>query len=123
MINDFRKTIQKQLNNIEGLSSGKIISDEMIEENKYHFGYIITQNNTGTNVDYSNYKIIYNITGYLTTKGGTLKDFDNYADAIVNELSKLRFITNCNDITTSDNTRRMSITGTVIYDTLDKLLK
>lgn len=123
MINDFRKTVQKQLNNIEGLKSGKIVSDELIEENVYYFGYVITQNNSAVNIDYSNYKVIYNITGYLITKGGTLKDFDAYADAIVHELSKIRLRTNCNDMTTSDNSKRMSITGTVMYDTLDKLLK
>ena len=63
------------------------------------------------------------VTGYLTTKGGSLSTFDKYADDIVHELSKIRIKVNCNDITTGDTTRRMSITGTVIYDTLDKLLK
>lgn len=124
MINDFRKTVQKHLNNIEGLSSGKIVSDDLIVEGKYHFGYIITQRDSMVDtVDYSNHRVIYNITGYLTTKGGKLADFDNYADQIVYELSKMRIMCRCMDITRDDNTRRMSITGTVSYDTIDKLLK
>ena len=123
MINDFRKTVQKQLNNIEGLCAGRIIGNDSIKEGVYHFGYIVSQNDSSTNLDYSNHKIIYNITGYLTTKGGSLETFDKYADDIVHELSKIRIKVNCNDITTGDTTRRMSITGTVIYDTLDKLLK
>lgn len=123
MINEFRKTVQKQLNNIEGLSSGRIIGDDAIKEGVYHFGYIISQNDSLANIDYSNHRVIYNVTGYLTTKGGTLATFDKYADAIVYELSKLRIRATVNDLTTGDNTKRMSITGTVIYDTLDKLLK
>ena len=123
MINDFRKTVQKQLNNIEGLSSGRIIADDMIKEGVYHFGYIISQNDSLVNLDYSNHKVIYNITGYLVTKNGTLAKFDEFADKIVYELSKINIRLNVNDLTTGDNTRRMSMTGTVIYDTLDKLLK
>ena len=62
MINDFRKTVQEKLNSISGLSAGRIIADDAIKEGVYHFGYIITQNDSLVNLDYSNHTIIYNIT-------------------------------------------------------------
>ena len=37
MINNFRKLVQEQLNAIEGLNSGVILGDDMIEENSYYF--------------------------------------------------------------------------------------
>lgn len=123
MINNFRKKVQAKLNTVDTIEPGKIISDDMIKDNVYHFGYIITTSVYSNNLDYSNDNMILNITGYLTTKGGTLAAFDKCTDDICNALSELRIKCTTKDITTYDTIHKVMITGTVNYSTLDELLR
>lgn len=123
MINKFRTMIQTELTKVEGLDPGKIISDDMIEEGVYHFGYEVATSVVSKNIDYSNDNMILNITGYLSTKGGDLSTFDKYTDEVCNALSKLNIKTTTKDITTYDQTRKTMITGNVILNTLDKMLR
>lgn len=123
MINTFRTMVQTELNKIEGLDPGKIISDDMIEEGVYHFGYEVATSVVSKSIDYSNDNMILNVTGYLSTKGGSLEDFDKFTDAICDALSNLRIKATTKDITTYDQTRKTMITGSVILNTLDKTLR
>lgn len=122
--NGLRVMIQSKLNEIDNLESGVIVGDDMIEEGKYYFGYKINTIGARHNLDYSNKTEIYTITGYLSTKGGTLSNLDTFTDKIVDKLEELRFLMSSQDITTLDTTvRKVLITGSVRYDYLDGLLK
>lgn len=123
LINKFRTMVQTELNNIEGLEPGKIISDDLIKSGVYHYGYEVTTSVSNKSIGYDNDYIVINVTGYLTTKGGSLEDFDKYTDEICNALSKLNIRTTTKDITTYDTTRKTMITGSVILNTLDKMLR
>lgn len=123
LINKFRTMIQNELNKVKDLTSGKIISDDLIESGVYHYGYEIATSVSNKSIGYDNDHVIINVTGYLTTKGGSLQDFDKYTDDICNALSKLNIRVTTKDITTYDTTRKTMITGSVILNTLDKMLR
>lgn len=123
MINDFRKLIQAELNKIDGLTSSKIISDDAIQVGEYNYGYEVATSVMNSNVDYSNNNMVLNVTGYLTTKGEELSKFDEYTDSICQALANLHIKATTKDITTYDTTRKTLITGSVIYNSLDKLLR
>ena len=122
--NGFRIMIQDKLNEIGDLECGVVVGDDMIEEGKYYFGYRLNTIGNRHNLDYSNKTQMYTLTGYLSTKGGSLFDLDAFTDKIVDKLEELRFLVSTNDITTLDTTvRKVLITGSVRYDYLDGLLK
>lgn len=124
MINHFRRLVQEKLNSISDLESGEIIGDDLIEEGMYYFGYRVTVNGQYYNLDYSDRRETITLTGYLSTKGGSLEKFDNFTDAIVKKLSELRITCTTQDVTTLDTkVRRTVITGFVSYNSLDGLLK
>lgn len=124
MTNNFRILVQNKLNSIEGLDAGEIIGDDMIEEESYYFGYRISISRVANNLDYSDHRDMITLTGYLSTKGGSLAKFDNFTDQIVNKLSELRIRCTTADVTTLDTkVRKVSINGTVFYNNLDNLLK
>lgn len=124
MINHFRRLVQEQLNNIDGLDAGEIIGDDLIEEGKYYFGYRITTSGQRYNLDYSDKRDVISLTGYLSTKGGSLATLDKFTDDILNALAKLRLLATATDIISLDTTvRKTLITGSVFYNSLDGLLK
>lgn len=123
LINKFRTMVQTELNNIEGLESGKIISDDLIQSGVYRYGYEVATSVSNKSIGYDNDYIVINVTGYLTTKGDSLANFDKYTDEICNALSKLNIRTTTKDITTYDTTRKAMITGSVILNTLDGMLR
>lgn len=122
--NGLRVIIQDKLNTIGDLDCGVIVGDDMIEEDKYYFGYKLSTVGIRHNLDYSNKSETYILTGYLSTKDGSLADLDKFTDQIVDKLEELRFLVSTNDISTLDTTvRKVLITGSVKYDYLDGLLK
>lgn len=124
MINHFRRLVQEKLNSIADLESGEIIGDDMIEEEQYYFGYRTTTSGQHYNLDYSDRQDVISITGYLSTKGGSLEKFDQFTDYILDKLSELRILATATDITTLDTkVRKVLITGSVFYNSLDGLLK
>ena len=124
MTNNFRILVQNELSNIEGLDSGEVIGDNLIEEGKYYFGYALTISGQRYNLDYSDRRESIRVTGYLSTKGGSLANMDKYQDEIIKALSNLRILASASDITTLDTkVRKRLITGTTNYNTLDGLLK
>lgn len=124
MTNHFRTLVQSKLNLIDGLDSGEIVSDELIELNKYYFGYKLNTAGNRYNLDYSNKTEYIMLTGYLSTYKGSLSQLDTFTDEIVDKLSSLRLLCTSTDITTiGSKIRKILITGTVRYDYLDGLLK
>lgn len=123
LINKFRTMVQNELNSIKDLESGKIISDDLIESGVYHYGYEVATSVSNKSIGYDNDYVVINVTGYLTTKGDSLANFDKYTDEICNALSRLNIRTTTKDITTYDTTRKTMITGSVILNTLDGMLR
>lgn len=124
MTNHFRKLVQGKLNLITDLESGEVVSDELIEEGKYYFGYRIRHTGSRFNLDYSNKHETITLTGYLSTKGGSLAKLDEFTDEIVSKLGELRIMCSYDDISTiGSKVRKVLITGYVNYDNLDGLLK
>lgn len=124
MTNHFRTLVQGKLNLINDLESGEVVSDELIEEDKYYFGYRIRHTGVRFNLDYSNKHETILLTGYLSTKGGSLSKLDMFTDEIVSKLEELRIICSTDDISTiGSKVRKVLITGYVAYDNLDGLLK
>ena len=75
-------------------------------------------------MDYSNKRETIYLTGYLSTKGGSLKKLDEFTDKIISKLEELRIICSSDDISTiGSKVRKVLITGYVNYDNLDGLLK
>lgn len=124
MTNHFRILVQDKLKLIDGLDSGEVIGDELIEEGKYYFGYKLKTIGSRYNLDYSNRNELITLTGYLSTKGGSLAKLDEFTDNIIDKLSQLRLLCTSDDISVLDTkVRKVLITGTVRYDYLDGLLK
>lgn len=123
LINPFRVMIQTELNKIEGLEAGKIISDDAIQQGVYHYGYEVSSSIISKNIGYDNDNMVLQITGYLTTKGDTLAKFDQFTDEVCKALSRLNVKFTTKDITTYDTTRKTLISGTVVLNTLDKTLR
>lgn len=124
MTNHLRTLIQAKLEEIEGLETGEVVGDDLIEEGVYYFGYKLNTNGMRFNLDYSNKSEYISLTGYLSTKGGSLKNMDHFTDTIVSKLEELRFMCSTNDISTLDTrVRKVLVTATVKYDYLDGLLK
>lgn len=123
LINKFRIMIQTELDKIEGLDAGKIVSDDAIVEDQYHYGYEVSSSVISKNIGYDNDNMVLQITGYLTTKGGDLETFDRYTDLICEALSTLNIKYTTKDITTYDTTKKTLISGNVVLNTLDKTLR
>lgn len=125
LINNLRKMVQAKLTEIEGLDSGIIVSQELVEEGKYYFGYDIRTSLNKRDLSYDNEQYTISIVGYLSTKGGTQAEFDKYLDAICDKLGELRFRTTTQDSPISPDTgyREGMLTGYAQLNTLEKTLR
>lgn len=124
MINHFRRLVQEQLNGIADLECGEIVGDDMIEEGVYYFGYRVSTSGLFHNLDYSDRRELISITGYLSTKNSSLQKLDDFTDQIIQKLSNLRIVASATDITTLDTkVRRVLISGSVSYNSLDRSIK
>ena len=125
LINNLRKMIQAKLTEIEGLESGIIVSHNLVEENRYYFGYDIRTSLNKRDLSYDNEQYTISIVGYLSTKGGTQKQFDDYLDAICEKLGELRFRPNTQDspITPDTGYRECMLTAYAQANTLEKTLR
>ena len=125
LINNLRKMIQSKLNEIEGLDAGIIVSQELVEKNKYYFGYDIRTSLNKRDLSYDNEQYTISIVGYLSTKGGTQKQFDDYLDAICEKLGELRFRPTTQDspITPDTGYRECMLTAYAQANTLERMLR
>lgn len=125
LINNLRKMIQSKLNEIEGLDAGIIVSQELVEKDKYYFGYDIRTSLNKRDLSYDNEQYTISIVGYLSTKGGTQKQFDDYLDAICEKLGELRFRPTTQDspITPDTGYRECMLTAYAQANTLERMLR
>lgn len=125
LLNPLRKLVQSKLKEIEGLDSGIIVPHEMVEKNKYYFGYDLRTSLNRRDLSYDNEQYTISIVGYLSTKGGTQKQFDDYLDAICEKLGELRFRPTTQDspITPDSGYRECMLTAYAQANTLEKMLR
>ena len=125
LVNNLRRIIQAKLTEIEGLESGIIVSQDLVEVGRYYFGYGIRTSLNKRDLSYDNEQYTISIVGYLSTKGGTQKQFDNYLDAICEKLGELRFRPTTQDspITPDTGYRECMITAYAQLNTLEKMLR
>ena len=125
LINPLRKMIQTKLNEIEGLESGIIVSQDMVEIGRYYFGYDLRASLNKRDLSYDNEQYTISIVGYLSTKGGTQRQFDDYLDAICEKLGELRFRTTTQDSPIAPDTgyRECMLTAYAQANTLERSLR
>lgn len=125
LINNLRRMIQSKLTEIEGLESGIIVSHELVEKDKYYFGYDIRTSLNKRDLSYDNEQYTISIIGYLSTKGGTQKQFDDYLDAICDKLGELRLRPTTQDSPIAPDTgyRECMLTAYAQANTLEKTLR
>ena len=125
LINPLRKLIQSKLTEIEGLESGLIVAPELVEEGRYYFGYDLRTSLNHRDLSYDNEQYTISIIGYLSTKGGTQKQFDDYLDAICNKLGELRLRPTTQDspISPDSGYRECMLTAYAQLNTLEKALR
>lgn len=125
LVNNVRKMIQAKLNEIEGLDAGIIVAQDMVETGRYYFGYDIRTSLNRRDLSYDNEQYTISLVGYLSTKGGTLAEFDKYLDAICDKLGELRFRPTTQDSPIAPDTgyRECMLTAYAQLNTLEKTLR
>ena len=125
LVNNIRRMIQSKLNEIEGLEAGIIVAQDMVEEGRYYFGYDIRTSLNRRDLSYDNEQYTISLVGYLSTKGGTLADFDKYLDAICDKLGEWRFRPTTQDSPIAPDTgyRECMLTAYAQLNTLEKTLR
>lgn len=125
LVNNIRKMIQAKLNEIDGLDAGIIVAQDMVEEGRYYFGYDIRTSLNKRDLSYDNEQYTISLVGYLSTKGGTLADFDKYLDAICDKLGELRFRPTTQDSPIAPDTgyRECMLTAYAQANTLERSLR
>ena len=125
LVNNLRRMIQAKLTEIEGLDAGIIVSQELVETGKYYFGYDIRTSLNNRDLSYDNEQYTISVIGYLSTKGGTQKQFDDYLDAICDKLGELRLRPTTQDSPISPDTgyRECMLTAYAQANTLERTLR
>ena len=125
LVNTLRQMIQSKLTEIKGLESGIIVAQDMVETGRYYFGYDVRTSLNKRDLSYDNEQYTVAIIGYLSTKGGTQKEFDDYLDAICEKLGELRFRPTTQDspITPDTGYRECMLTAYAQANTLEKSLR
>ena len=125
LVNNIRRMIQSKLSEIEGLEAGIIVAQDMVETGRYYFGYDVRTSLNKRDLSYDNEQYTVSLVGYLSTKGGTLADFDKYLDAICDKLGELRFRPTTQDSPIAPDTgyRECMLTAYAQLNTLEKTLR
>ena len=109
-----RETIQSKLNELSNIECGKIVPDDVIVENTTYFGYDLSKNYIGSDLE-KNRTYRQNITGYVTrlldTTENTQEIVDEAVEDIIEKLKELNFKCNSRDINLTDNIVKVQITA------------
>jgi len=125
LVNKIRRLVQAKLTEIEGLESGIIVAQDLVEEGRYYFGYDVRTSLNHRDLSYDNEQYTISIIGYLSTKGGTQAEFDKKLDAICDKLGELRLRPTTQDspITPDAGYRECMLTAYAQLNTLEKTLR
>jgi hypothetical protein len=124
-INNIRRLVQAKLNEIDGLEAGIIVAQNLVETDRYYFGYDIRTSLNRRDLSYDNEQYTISLVGYLSTKGGTQAEFDKYLDAICDKLGELRFRPSTQDspITPDTGYRECMISAYAQANSLERTLR
>ena len=125
LVNTIRRLVQSKLTEIDGLESGIIVAQNLVEEGRYYFGYDIRTSLNHRDLSYDNEQYTISVIGYLSTKGGTQAEFDKYLDAICDKLGELRLRPTTQDspITPDTGYRECMLTAYAQANTLERTLR
>lgn len=125
LVNKLRTMVQEKLSEIDGLESGIIVAQDMVETGRYYFGYDLRTSLNRRDLSYDNEQYTVSVIGYLSTKGGTQKQFDDYLDAICDKLGELRLRPTTQDSPISPDTgyRECMLTAYAQLNTLERTLR
>lgn len=125
LVNKLRRLVQAKLTEIDGLDTGVIVAQDLVEAGRYYFGYDVRTSLNKRDLSYDNEQYTVSIIGYLSTKGGTQAEFDKYLDAICDKLGELRFRPTTQDspITPDTGYRECMLTAYAQLNTLEKTLR
>lgn len=117
-----RETIQSKLDELEDIDSGKIIPDDIVVEGTTYFGYELSKNYIGSDLE-KNYTYRQNLTGYvvrlLDTTEDTQKIVDTAVEDIKDKLKELNFKSSSRDINLTDNLVKVQITAYTDYNEIN----
>ena len=117
-----RETIQSKLDELEDIDSGKIIPDDIVVEGTTYFGYELSKNYIGSDLE-RNYTYRQNLTGYvvrlLDTTEDTQKIVDTAVEDIKDKLKELNFKSSSRDINLTDNLVKVQITAYTDYNEIN----
>jgi hypothetical protein len=125
LVNNIRKMVKSKLDEIDGLESGIIVAQDLVEVGRYYFGYDVRTSLNKRDLSYDNEQYTISIVGYLSTKGGTQAKFDEYLDSICDKLGELRFRPTTQDspITPDSGYRECMLTAYAQANTLERTLR
>lgn len=120
-----RETIQLKLNEIATVECGNFQPDDLIEAGTTYFGYQLNDNYQTSDFDKNDTRRV-TILGFITrkidTSENTLSIIDEAAEDIKSKLKELNFKINIEDITLSDNIRKIKVTGYVYFNEINNNL-
>jgi hypothetical protein len=120
-----RVFIQTKLNELSNIEIGPFIPDGMIENKTTYFGYQLQEDYQNSDMS-KNDHIRVSIQGFIVRKvannENTLSIIDNASKQIKEKLKELNFKISLQDITLSDDIRKIKVTGYVYYNEINNKL-
>ena len=120
-----RVYIQTKLNEISDIEIGPFIPDGMIENKTTYFGYQLQEDYQNSDMNKNDHMRV-SIQGFIVRKISTDKDtlqiIDDASKQIKNKLKELNFKVSLQDITLSDDIRKIKVTGYVYYNEINNKL-
>lgn len=119
-----RTVIQTKLNELD-IECGEPIADNVVENNKTYFGYMISKVFLNSDLD-KNYTYRVSITGHITRRKdvteNTTEIVDKATENIIEKLKELNFKCNSEDVSISNNIQKVRITGYADYNEINNKL-
>ena len=120
-----REYIQTALNELTDIDSGNFLPDGIIEIGTTYFGYTLTENYQDSDFDKNDTRRV-SILGFITRKTSsdenTLEIIDEASEAVRNKLKELNFKISLEDVTLTDEIRKIKVTGYVYYNSMNNNL-
>lgn len=122
-MNEIRELIQAKLDELEDIEIGPETPDDILEKGKTYFSYKLRKNFVSSDFE-KNHTYRINLNGYLKrlndSTENTLMIIDEAQDKIANKLKEINFKCSYDDISLFDNVRKVSITGDIVYNEINK---
>lgn len=120
-----REDLQDLLNEIQDLQVSTEIPDEILEEGKTYFSFILQEDYQNSDYD-NNYTYRVSIIGFLKRKKdnteNTLDILDNKAKEIIDKFKEFNFKCSYRDESALDYIKKIRITGYATYNEINNIL-